>query len=372
METPVPARAQDILREATSQVERRLPRGWTLDLIEQVDLGSARVDGVLRVRAPDGTEAPLLVEAKRQMASRDVADAMQQLTSIANESRLSQASPMIVTRYLSPSVRDRLQRSGIAYADATGNVHIALSRPALFLRDTGADRDPWRGPGRPRGTLQGPPAARVVRALVDYAPPLTVLDLVRLSGASVGATYRVVDFLEREALIDRQHGSPIQRVHWRQLIERWSGDYGFQRSNAVRAYLEPRGLTHLLESMRSVRNLKYVLTGSVAAQRFAPYAPPRLAAIYVDDVEAASKRWNLRAVESGSNVLVAAAAYDVVFERSRYIDGLQIAAPSQIAVDLLTGPGRSAAEAQALLDWMEVHEHDWRLRAPDSGAKRTP
>ena len=36
------------------------------------------------------------------------------------------------------------------------------------------------------------------------------------------------------------------------------------------------------------------------------------------------------------------------------------AAPSQVAVDLLTGPGRNPAEGQALLDWMENHECTWR------------
>lgn len=30
------------------------------------------------------------------------------------------------------------------------------------------------------------------------------------------------------------------------------------------------------------------------------------------------------------------------------------------AVDLLSGPGRGPAEAQALLDWMERNESAWR------------
>jgi hypothetical protein len=42
------------------------------------------------------------------------------------------------------------------------------------------------------------------------------------------------------------------------------------------------------------------------------------------------------------------------------MDGVMYAAPSQVAVDLLTGPGRSPAEGQALLDWMESNEPAWR------------
>lgn len=37
------------------------------------------------------------------------------------------------------------------------------------------------------------------------------------------------------------------------------------------------------------------------------------------------------------------------------------AAPSQVVVDLLTGHGRSHAEGQALLDWMEMNEDTWRI-----------
>jgi hypothetical protein len=82
--------------------------------------------------------------------------------------------------------------------------------------------------------------------------------------------------------------------------------------------------------------------------------------VYVGDAGAAVQRLDLRLVDSGANVLLAATEYDVVFERRVAFDGVEYAAPSQTAVDLLTGPGRSPAEAEALLDWMEGHELDWR------------
>jgi hypothetical protein len=189
---------------------------------------------------------------------------------------------------------------------------------------------------------------------------MTVPELVRRSGASTGATYRVVEFLEREALVDRDPRGPITNVRWRRLIERWSQDYGFQRSNTVDAYLSPRGLPALLDGLRESAGLRYVLTGSLAAHRIAAYSPARLAMIYVDNPEQAAEQLKLRAVDSGTNVLLAAGDYDVVFDRAIKEDGLTYAAPSQAAVDLLTGPGRSPAEAQALLDWMEQHEPAWR------------
>ncbi|HUP21691.1 MAG TPA: hypothetical protein VNB06_01975, partial [Thermoanaerobaculia bacterium] len=266
----------------------------------------------------------------------------------------------LVARYFPPSTRRRIQQAGAGYADATGNLRLELDRPSLFLRNVGEDRDPWRGPGRPRGSLKGSAAARVVRALVDFAPPYSVPELVERSGVSTGATYRVVAFLEEEDLLDRQSRGPITTVRWRRLIERWSQDSGFQSSGAVRSFLFPRGLERLPAALRAASDLRYVVTGSLAAQDLAPYAPPRVAMIYVDDVGVVADGLGLRPVERGANALLAVDRDEVAFLRSREVEGIRMAAPSQAAADLLTGPGRSPSEGQALLDWMEANEPLWR------------
>lgn len=41
-------------------------------------------------------------------------------------------------------------------------------------------------------------------------------------------------------------------------------------------------------------------------------------------------------------------------------DGVWYAAPSQIAADLLTSPGRGPAEGEELIEWMFAHEGAWR------------
>jgi hypothetical protein len=189
---------------------------------------------------------------------------------------------------------------------------------------------------------------------------MPVTALVKRSGASTGATYRVLDFLEQEALVTRGTRGVVEQVRWRQLLERWSEDYAFQRDNAVAPFLQPRGLPAVLTGLATAIGLTYAVTGSLAATRWAPYADPRLATVYVDDVPAAAEQLGLREVDSGANVLLAAPASDVVFDRNSDLDGVRYAAPSQVAVDLLTGPGRSPAEGQALLDWMESNEPAWR------------
>jgi hypothetical protein len=99
----------------------------------------------------------------------------------------------------------------------------------------------------------------------------------------------------------------------------------------------------------------------LAAAEWAAYAPARLAMIYVATANDAASAWGLRPAEAGANVTLAEPEFDVVFERSlKSKDGLVMAAPTQVVVDLMTGPGRSPSEAEELLEWMKRNEQSWR------------
>ncbi len=99
---------------------------------------------------------------------------------------------------------------------------------------------------------------------------------------------------------------------------------------------------------------------SSAAAQFAPIAPTRLAAVYVADPLRFTEQAGLRVVDSGANVWLIELASKVVFDRTRERGGLVCVAATQLAVDLLTGPGRDPAEGEELLRWMEVNEDEWR------------
>jgi len=353
-----PTREVDVLRRALEGLRRDLPGSWRWSVDEQP--GWLAFDAVVTLSPPEGPAATLIVEVKRLVANRDLPRMLDRLRAEAQRADLLDAAPLVIARYLSPDTRELLEQQGVSYADAAGNRRLALDRPALFVRSAGASRDPWRGPGRPRGTLKGAPAARVVRWLADFTPPYTPVQIAKGSGASTGATYRVLTFLEEQGLVEREPRGPITSVLWRRMLERWSRDVSAQREDAVSPFLLPRGVEALVDGLRSQPELRYALTGTLAARRYAPFAPARFAMLYVDDVDSVVERLGLRRVDAGANVLVLVDLDEVAFTRARVVDGVRLAAPSQIAVDLLNGPGRSPSEGEALLDWMETHEREWR------------
>ncbi len=265
---------------------------------------------------------------------------------------------MIVSRYLSPRTRETLVELGASYADATGNMRLTVDRPAVFVEAAGADSDPWRGPEREMQTLKGRPAAKVVRALVDFQPPMGIRDLSQRSGASLGSTYRVVDFLDKEALLQRDDRGAIVDVNWPDLLMRWSQDYSFQKMNSAISGFEPRGPARVIDRLRD-ENLQYAVTGSLSAVRVAEVAAPQLATIFADEPEALVESLGLRA-SGPMNVTIGRAFDPVVYERSEDNEGVVYAAWSQTAVDLLSGPGRSPAEGEALVDWMRRNKGAWR------------
>ncbi len=365
--TRISARAKaprdlELLAIVLTQLRSKLPPDWSINERQTAPRRrGARVDAVWRVLAPDGATGSISVEARARVDARDVSESLEQLAALTDgETLLGGNVRLLAAPYLSPEVRERIAERGAAYADATGNLRLAMTRPALFVHERGGDRDPWRGAGRPKDTLKGAPSARVVRALIDFAEGMTVPELARRSGASVGATYRVVELAEAEDLLEREPRGPIRSVRWRALLERWSRDYRLAPSGGDRQFLAARGLDDLLGRLRKAESLQYVVTGSLAARRLTEYAPARLAMLFVDDPAAAAEQLGLQEVETGGNVVLLRSDDNVAFERSVVDDGVRFAAPSQVAVDLLDGPGRNPSEGSALLDWMEAHVDTWR------------
>jgi hypothetical protein len=362
MEMAKPENQEDLLRCLKETMASRIPPSWRIDLTPQASSGRFQPDAALDLISPDGTRVTLLVEAKTFLNARDVPAVVAQLQKMQEVlPETAFGPPIVISRYMAPRTREMLAEAGVSYVDATGNTRIFVERPALYLEAPGASSDPWRGPERETRSLRGKPAARVVRALADFRTPLGVRELAERSGASVGSTYRTVDFLEKEALLTRGPRGNVASVNWRELLFRWSEDYDFQSSNRITAMLEPRGIARVLDKLRQLdADVPYAVTGALSANRVSKVAAPRLAAILTPDVKLLAEELGLREAVDAPNVLLARPFDDVLLARGSAVDGVVYTAFSQTAVDLMTSPGRGPTEAEDLLRWMTANEGSWR------------
>ncbi len=359
---PEPVSERDLMLQAGRRLQATLPPGWHVKLATPSNPDD---DARLELQCSDSTVLTFRISIKRTITRASVFSlvAMQHDINGRPAGRGPEAPDpwLLATRYLSRQVQDLLRERGISYIDATGNILLRTEDPLVLISERGATSDPWRGPGRPPASLKGLPAALMVRALTDYAPPVTVPELASVAGTSIGAAYRLVDYLTNEGLIAREDRGPITTVDWPELLRRWSQDASLLNANITRRYLEPRGVSALTTKLRELREAEsYAVSGSLAAQPYAPYAEPRLALLYATEPEALADTLGLRPVETGANVIVVSPRSPVVFARTTNWEQLRIVAPSQAVADLLAGPGRNPSEGEFLLEWMKENPDAWR------------
>jgi hypothetical protein len=370
-ETPKEPRTEaEVLTQAMKQIRSNLEplMGITAE-VEKLLAGMHQVDAMIKLSAQARELSKFVVEIKGLPEIRDVQRASRQIQELAMLAKNSQ--PMIVGKFLSPPVQEWLRKANISFADATGNFSLVDPNKLLFIQsDMGAKTNPWKGPGRERSTLKGEAASRVVRGLIQLEPPYSLPKLIKVIGSSNGVTYRVVEYLEKQGLLVRDEvetnkrvTSKITKVDWQGLLEAWAKDYSFNEYNAVTSYMDSRGIDEVLRKLRNINSSVYAITGSVAASNYEKYAESKQLRIYAKNAEKLAEELKLVEVESGVNVQIATTQYKSVFENTRIMSNLNLVAIPQIAVDLLSGPGRNPSEGKAIMKWMKENEEKWRIYA---------
>ncbi len=355
-----------LMDTALRAIGTRLPPRWRLldvDRERRVAVRSSP-DAIWEIRDPDGCSSDIIVEVKSNpVEPRRVGRLASELKALSSSTYAQAGIPpiyLLVSTYLSPRTRERLAEDGLSYADATGNLRFTVDRPAVFIETQGADKNPYREQ-RPLHSLKGGRAARVARGLLDYRPPFGTRELAAETASSAAMVSRVCRLLEPDEIVTKASPrGPIVAVDWEALVRRWAVDYDFASSNTLTTWLEPRGPRALFAGLRDAES-RYTVTGSFAAYRLAPIAEPRLVTLYADDPETAAESLGLRPAETGANVLLVRPFDPVVFERAEYDDDIAYARVTQVLLDLMTGPGRGPAEAEALLAWMRDNEDRWKL-----------
>lgn len=340
-------------------LRERLPETWQVESPAHQASGSGDVqqmDNVVSLRTRNGLGALLAVEASTSFEPREIS---RLLPGFASSLRaISGNVPLVVVApWLSPRSQELLAEQQINYLDLTGNALIKLDSPALFIQSAGAARNPHP---RARGAagLSGPKAARLIRLLADFRPPYGVRELARSAELTPGYVSRLLDTLDRDAIVQRGRRGSVADVDVQALLRAWADTYDVLRTNDAVPMLARNGAADALRRLSTIEGT--AVTGAFAAARLAPIAAPMLLLAYCTDVERTGQQLGLLPTDEAANVVLLRPFDHVVWARSSRVDAITYCAPSQVAVDCLTGNGRMPAEGEALLRWMTEDQSRWR------------
>jgi hypothetical protein len=352
----------DLIDAAVAWLRERLPPTWEVQRTSReasAAVAEGRVDAYIDLRGASGGTT-FAVEAKRSFSPRDVDRLLSGVGGLLRD-LVPNIAVLVVAPWLSGRTQELLAERGVNYIDLTGNAFIRLDFPAVYIKTTGATRNPAPEP-RGRARVRGPKAARLVRLLADVKPPYRVGELASSAQLAPGYVSRLLDALDREALIERSRRGMVESVDVPALLRRWAESYDVLKTNDAHRFIAPAGARQALERLADSGG-RVAVTGSFTAVRKQPVAAPALLLAYADRIEPVARDLELLPADEGANVILLRPFDRVVWEQLETEDGLTYVAPSQAAVDCLTGPGRMPAEGEALLGWLAANEPKWRLNS---------
>ncbi|MFI6031279.1 helix-turn-helix domain-containing protein [Amycolatopsis magusensis] len=323
---------------------------------DPVDRGG---DTLIEVQPPNADPVlRFLAELSTEVTPRFVETVLRSKQRLLQRTQ-AEMSLLVITPHLSVRTRNSLREARIDYVDLTGNISVRSSRPAVVLYTEGGRHRPRFAPSG-TGSLAGAKAGRLVRMLVDHAPPYRAKQLADRAGLSLPYVSRLLTLLEEQLLV-RREGRVLTEVDWAGLVRARAEAFGLLRHNAPLPMLAPNGLGPVLEKLAASK-ARAVVTGSHAARELAPVAIGGQLMLYVPGTgEELGDELGLLPVDEGADVVLLRAGDEVVFERPRVRGGLNFVASSQVAIDCLSGPGRMPAEGEAVVAWMARDESKWRL-----------
>jgi len=332
---------------------QRVPFLKIESLERALKVGDACIDIVATVRLAK-QQRRLALEVKNNGQPRVARAAAYQLVRALE--RVPDMYGVFVAPYISPQTAELCVKENIGYLDLAGNCRLNFDQ--VYIEREG-NPNPFVEK-RDLRSLYSPKATRVLRVLLaDPKRPWRLQALAEEAKVSLGQVSNVKSLLEdREWLKSSDAGLLLNNPD--SLLSEWSENVN-TRKNIPRNYYTLKNIDEIEADLAGAcegEGTAYALTGFSGAARYAPSVRYQRVMAYVSrNLESISEILSLKEVTSGANVTLFIPYDEGVFYGKRQIDGICIASPVQVYLDLLGVKGRGEEAAQAILD--EVIRRAW-------------
>jgi hypothetical protein len=261
--------------------------------------------------------------------------------------------PLLVAESISPGAKELLRSERVGYYDSGGSLYLPAPGAYLYI-----DKPPPKALAKSVRTLFTGRRAQVLHALlVRHQKWFGVTELAQQATVSPATASQVLTELERfDWLVARGQG-PGKERHLREpaaLLDAWAKQLATIRPSPVRRYYVPGTKADTLATrigqVFDAHEVQYAISHEAAAQRYAPFishvSQVRVRVLIGANADAAIGDLDARVVNEGANlgVIEAKSSGELLFREQ--IDGLWLASPIQIYLDLLRGEGRSKEMAE--------------------------
>lgn len=353
-----------VIRAFVQALPDLLPGCKVLNIREQPRVGSVVPDLVLRAKVGN-MEKTFVCEAKPRGEPRYFMEALG-LFSLAAKS-LPEAYPLFIAPTISEEGKALCRKAGVGFITLRGEAFLQFD--SVYVdREYGASSFPIMKARSVAGLLKeagepqkirklpipfSPKATRVLRVLLEN--PKESWTIARLSNEAQVALRMVslaVNWLSDKLLVTKERGA-IKLAKPKELLDLWAERYRFREMNRIVGYYSPdRNFEEFKDRLRKLPEdwkERYALTIYGGAALVAPYLRWNVNYLYI---QGDAKEWidalELKPVESGANMILAAPFDDFVFYKTQKKDGVTVASSIQLYLDLFNFNDRAREQAEVI------------------------
>jgi len=256
---------------------------------------------------------------------------------------------VFIAPYISSQTAEICSREGVGYCDFAGNCRLTFD--GVYIEKSG-NPNPL-SEKRDLRSLFSPKAERVLRVILNNPrKSWKMQDLAREAEVSLGQAANVKKLLDDRELIKKtEEGFCLKEPF--PLLSEWSENYVY-RKNRIKDFYSLKSIPEIEAKIAEVceqNKINYALTGFSGAARFTPSVRYQRAMAYIDaEEDSLSGLFQFKEVGSGANVSLLvpydAGVYYGVTEK----EGIRVASPVQLYLDLKGFKGRGEEAANAILE----------------------
>jgi hypothetical protein len=298
----------------------------------------------------------LSIETRKAVFPRDARQVIWKLRETGYRQSHSQCGEplmLLVAESISPGAKELLRNERIGYYDSGGSLYLPAPGAYIYI-----DKPPPKSLAKSVRSLFSGRRMQVLHALlVHHQDWFSVTGLAQQALVSPATASQVLTGLERsDWLVSRGQG-PNKERHLgapTALLNAWAAQLASIRSPGLRRYYvpatKPDALLKRVGEAFDAHGAGYAISHEAAAQRYTPFlsnvSQVRARLLIDSHADAAIGDLGARMVSEGANLtIIEVKSPGELLFRER-IDGLWLASPIHIYIDLLCGEGRSKEMAE--------------------------